>query len=396
MASLLAMGACSHSEIGVSSREQSSATVVAVTTVIARNLQNQLDIAAEFHPFQEIAVDAKVPGYVKQIFVDVGDHVHEGEVLAVLEIPELEDELRQNKATVLMARQQIDQARAELQRDQASYTVAHLEYTRLADVVKTHPDLVAEQDVDDARGKDQSAEAQVTAGKASLGSAEAAVSVAQASEEKTATLFSYARILAPFAGVVTRRYADTGAMLPAGTSSSKQELPLVQLSQNGLLRLEIPIPEDDTPKIKLGTPVDVYVKVLGQHVHGQVARFADSVDMATRTMLTEVDVPNPDFKLIPGMYADAKIVLDLRMNAVAAPLQALYQKGDEFVAFVVNGQNTIEERPLKIGIRTGDYAEILSGLAAGEHVAVSQLDHLRNGQIVEPRMTHLGEIQDGG
>ena len=190
------MGACSHSEIGVSSKEQSSATVVAVATVTARNLQNQLDIAAEFHPFQEIAVDAKVPGYVKQIFVDVGDHVHEGEVLAVLEIPELEDELRQNKAAVLMARQQIDQARAELQRDQASYTVAHLEYTRLADVVKTHPDLVAEQDVDDARGKDQSAEAQVTAGKANLGSAEAAVSVAQASEEKTATLFGYARILA--------------------------------------------------------------------------------------------------------------------------------------------------------------------------------------------------------
>jgi RND family efflux transporter MFP subunit len=184
-------------------------------------------------------------------------------------------------------------------------------------------------------------------------------------------------------------------MLPAGTSSSKQELPLVQLSQNGLLRLEIPIPEDDTPKIQLGTPVDVHVKVLGQTVRGKVARFADSVDMSTRTMLTEVDVPNTDYKLIPGMYADASITLEQRTDAVSVPIQALLQKGDGVVAFVVNGQDHIEERLLNIGIRTGNYAEILSGLQPGERVAVSQLDRLRNGQLVEPQMMQLGETQDG-
>jgi RND family efflux transporter MFP subunit len=392
---LLATGACSYFSKADPSKDQSSLPVVAVTAVTRRNLQNNLTIAAEFHPFQEIAVDAKVPGYIKQIFVDVGDHVHEGQVLAILEIPELEDQLRQNKAAVLMAQQQIDQARAELQRDESSYTVAHLEYTRLADVMKTHPDLVAQQDVDDAQGKDQGAEAQVAAAKANLGAAQAAVSVAKANEEKTATLFAYARIVAPFTGIITRRYADTGAMLPAGTSSSKQELPLVQLSQNDLLRLEIPVPEDDTPKIQLGTPVEVHVKVLEQDVQGKVARFADSVDMNTRTMLTEVDVPNPDYKLIPGMYADVSIMLEQRANAVAVPIQALHQRGDTVVGFVVNGQDHIEERSLNIGIRTGNYAEILSGLQPGDRVAVSQLDQLRNGQMVEPRMTQLGEPQDG-
>jgi RND family efflux transporter MFP subunit len=392
---LLTTEACSYFSKDDPSKDQPSLPVVAVTAVTRRNMQNTLTIAAEFHPFQEIAVDAKVPGYVKKIFVDVGDHVHEGQVLAILEIPELEDQLRQNKAAVLMAQQQIDQAGAELRRDQSSYTVAHLEYTRLADVMKTHPGLVAQQDVDDAQGKDQGAEAQVAAAKANLGAAEAAVSVAKANEEKTATLFAYARIVAPFTGVITRRYADTGAMLPAGTSSSKQELPLVQLSQNDLLRLEIPIPEDDTPKIQLGTPVDVHVNALGQTVQGKVARFADSVDMSTRTMLTEVDVPNPDYKLIPGMYADASITLEQRTKAVAVPIQALHQKGGVAVAFVVNGQDHIEERSLNIGIRTGNYAEILSGLQTGERVAVSQLDQLRNGQIVEPHMMQLGETQDG-
>jgi RND family efflux transporter MFP subunit len=390
---LCGMSACSRSETAAQQADQAR-TVVAVAAVTRHDLQTTLRIAAEFHPFQEIDVDAKVAGYVKSILVDVGDHVQQGQVLAVLEIPELQDQIVQDKAAIVMARQEANQARAEIQRDQAAYTVAHLQYSRLADVMKTRPDLVAQQDVDDAQGKDQGAEAQVTAAQANLAAAQARLAVAQASEEKTATLFAYARIVAPFTGIVTRRYADTGAMLPAGTSSSKQELPLVRLSQNDLLRLEIPVPEEDTSKIHLGLPVDVTVKALQQNFQGKVARFADSVDMSTRTMLTEVDVPNSDYKLVPGMYADVSIPLDQRMGAVAAPIQALYQKGEGYVAFAVNARNQVEERPLKIGIRTGEYAEILGGLEAGDRVAISHLDQLHDGQTVEAKMMPLSEAEE--
>lgn len=389
---LFEMAACSRSESAAQQADQAR-TVVAMATVTRRDLQTTLRIAAEFHPFQEIDVDAKVAGYVKNIFVDVGDHVQQGQVLAILEIPELQDQIVQDKAAIVMAQQQVKQASAEITRDQAAYTVAHLQYSRLADVMKTRPDLVAQQDVDDAQGKNEGAAAQVAAAQANLAAARARLEVAQAAEQRTATLFAYARIVAPFTGIVTRRYADTGAMLPAGTSSSKQELPLVRLSQNDLLRLEIPVPEEDTAKIHLGLPVDVTVNALHQHFQGKVARFADSVDMSTRTMLTEVDVPNPDYKLVPGMYADVSIPLETRPGAIAAPLQALYEDQDQYAAFVVDAQNQIQERPLKIGIRTGEYAEILSGLQPGEHVAVSHLDQLHNGQTVVGEMTSAGEAE---
>jgi RND family efflux transporter MFP subunit len=387
------MAACSGSKMAAQQADQAR-TVVEVATVMSRDLQTTLRIAAEFHPFQEIDVDAKVAGYVKSIVVDVGDHVQRGQLLAVLEIPELQDQIVQDKAAIVMARQEVNQARAEIQRDQAAYTVAHLQYSRLADVMKTRPDLVAQQDVDDAQGRDQGAEAQVTAAQANLAAAQARLAVAQASEEKTATLFAYARISAPFTGIVTRRYADTGAMLPAGTSSSKQELPLIRLSQNDLLRLEIAVPEEDTAKIHLGLPVDVTAKALQQNFQGKIARFADSVDMSTRTMLTEVDVPNSDYKLVPGMYADVSIPLDQRNGAVAAPIQALYQKGEGYVAFAVSPQNQVEERPLKIGIRTGEYAEILSGLQPGDRVAISHLDQLHDGQMVEGKATSMSEAEE--
>lgn len=387
---------CSRTDKQSHSDDPKNATVVVVTPVTRRNMDNKLAIAAEFHPFQEIDVDAKVAGYVKSILVDVGDHVHQGQILAILEIPELEDQIRQDQAVVAMAQQGINQARAEVQRDESAYTAAHLQYMRLAGVMKTQPDLVAQQDVDNAQAKDQGADAEVAASKANQGAAESRLSVAKANEEKTATLFAYARIIAPFTGVITRRYADTGAMLPAGTSSSKQELPLVRLSQNDLLRLEIPVPEEDVPKVQLNTPVDVYVKALQEHFQGKVARFADSLDMSTRSMLTEVDVPNPEYKLVPGMYADVSVTLDRRAGATAAPIQALYAEGDTFVAFVVNGLNRVEKRPLTIGIRTGDAAEILTGLQAGERVAISHLDQLHNGELVQPRTVEdreMGESQ---
>ena len=153
--------------------------------------------------------------------------------------------------------------------------------------------------------------------KASLSAAEQQLRVAQADREKVRTMFAYAQIKAPFAGVVTKRYADTGSMIQTGISSQTQSMPLVTLAQVNLLRLVIPVPESAVSKIRLGSPVEVRISTLGKKIQGKVARFADQVDTATRTMHTEVDVPNPTGELVPGMYASASLVLNDERNALA-------------------------------------------------------------------------------
>ena len=298
---LLMTAGCSHEEPGGAEAAEGDKIVnVAVSKVVRADLSQGLRIAAEFRPFQEINVYAKVPGYVKQIYVDVGDRVKKGQTLAVLEVPELQDELNQAAASGRQSEQEVEQARHELKRAEADHTVAHLTYQRLEGVMKTRPGLLAQQDVDDAQGKDQAAEAQVEAAKAGLAAAQEHLYAATANRERVQALFDYTRITAPFDGVVTARYADTGAMLAAGTSSEQQALPLVKLSQNALLRLDIPVPETDVPSVRLGKKVSVEVQALNKTFEGTVARFADKVDSATRTMMTEVDVPNPNLEIVPG------------------------------------------------------------------------------------------------
>src|SRR5262249_5935948 len=159
-------------------------------------------------------------------------------------------------------------------------------------VLKARPNLVAQQDIDEATGRDRVAEAQVATAKAALAAAAEQLAIAKASLNKTRTLLAYAQITAPFAGVITHRYADTGAMIQAGTSSQTQAMPLVKLSQNSVLRLTIPVPESAVPQVHLGESVDVTVPALRKTFVGQVSRFADKLDEQTRTMHTEVDVKN--------------------------------------------------------------------------------------------------------
>src|SRR5215831_2362308 len=215
---LLGSAGCSHQEAETTGAPETGKVVnVAVSKVVREDLSQGLRIAAEFRPFQEIDVHAKVAGYVKHIDVDVGDRVKKGQTLAVLEVPELQDELNQAAASMRQSEQEVDQAQHELRRAQADYTVAHLTYTRLEGVMKTRPELIAQQDVDDAQGKDEAAEAQVEGAKAGLAAAQELLHGDSANRERVQALFNYTKITAPFEGVVTRRYADTGAMLAAGT-----------------------------------------------------------------------------------------------------------------------------------------------------------------------------------
>jgi len=375
--------------------EAGRVVAVAVTKVTRGDLSQSLRIAAEFRPFQEIDIHAKVAGYVKHIDVDVGDRVRKGETLAVLEVPELQDELNQAAASMRQSEQQVEEAQHQLKRAQADYTVAHLTYNRLEGVLKTRPELIAQQDVDDAQGKDEAAEAQVDAAKSGLAAAQEHLQEATANRERVQALFNYTNITAPFDGVVTARYADTGAMLAAGTSSEQQALPLVKLSQNGLLRLDIPVPETDVPGVHIGKKVDVEVQALKKTFEGTVARFADKVDDATRTMMTEVDVPNPDLVVVPGMYAYVSFPLAEKNHVLVVPIQAVSRQGEKTTAYRVSSDNRIEIVPVTMGLETRDRIEILSGLSEGDRVVVGNTSQLQQGEVVAPKEVALSEIGGG-
>ena len=215
----LTLSSCSGS--GDARVEAKGPTItVGVTNVVKKSLGRELTLSSELVPFQEIDVYAKESGYVKSLSVDYGTHVKAGQVMAILEIPELEAQLQEDQAEIKNATNQVSRAQHELYRYQAQYKALHLEYTRLNGVFESQPGIVAQQEVDDAQGKDLAASAQVDAGQAGLEAAQSQLSVAKAKLVHDQSLFDYSRITAPFSGVVTERYANLGTLVQAGTGSS--------------------------------------------------------------------------------------------------------------------------------------------------------------------------------
>ena len=377
---------CSRRDTMEAKGDPPQATVVAVAKAKHEDLSRQLVLTAEFRPYQEIDLHAKVAGYVKKIYVDVGDRVKEGQLLAVLEIPEMKDDLTRAAAAQRRSMAEVERARDELVRSQSSHEASHLSYARLASVIKLRPNLVAQQEIDEALARDRVSEAQIASAKEALAAAEQGVQVASADEEKVKTLAAYSRITAPFGGVITKRYADTGAMIQAGTASQTQTMPVARLSADQLLRLVLPAPESVVPRIHVGEPVTVNVHSLNRSYEGRVARFSGKIDIGTRTMETEIDVPNPGFVLKPGMYAEAALTLDRRVDALAVPVQALNVNGQSTTVFLVSPENKIEERPVTLGIETPNRVEILSGIKENDLVVVGSRSQLKAGQRVEPKV----------
>jgi RND family efflux transporter MFP subunit len=208
---------------------------------------------------------------------------------------------------------------------------------------------------------------------------------AQASQKEYAALSAYAHITAPFDGVITNRYEDTGALVAAGTSNSTQSTPVVRLAQISVLRLVLPIPESIAGQIHLGQPIKVRVQALNQDFVGKVSRFADSLNQQTRTMETEVDFQNKEGKLLPGMYVQADVAHDEKKNALTVPVEAVRQHADYGTVLVVNAQNVVEEKHVRVGSSDGTRIEVVSGLNEGERVIVGQLGEYRAGQKVQPK-----------
>lgn len=371
-----------------------SAHAVSVITARRGPIARQLVLAGVFQPYQEIDVHGKVSGYVRHIYVDIGDRVHQGQTLAVLEVPELDAQVEGAKADVTRSQDEIARMEREVARDEALYAAAHANYVRLKQASDQQPGLIAAQELDDAMAKDQSSAAQVDAAKSAVAAAEGQLGVAKADRVRVSSMAQYATITAPFAGVVTMRYADTGALVPAGTSESDAQA-VVRLAQSDVLRLRMPVPEEDVPFVHEGSTVDVRIQATGATFPGKVIRFTRDVSTATRTMLTEVDVPNPSLALAPGMYAEVTFNLQQKDDATIVPAAAIVQ-GDSPYVFVVNANGIAERRSVKLGIASANNQEILSGVEPGDQVIAGGLASIKTGDHVDahPASTDLLEYHD--
>jgi RND family efflux transporter MFP subunit len=362
----------------------------AVVQVRRAPLSNTLSIAGEFLPFQEVELHAKVAGYIRNINVDIGDRVHTGQVLAVLEIPELSAQLQGAGAGVRHSQEEITHAQNEVSRVEADHAALHAAAARLKQASLARPGLIAEQELDDATARDRSAEAGVEAAKSALSASREQLEVSLAEQQHYAALSEYSRITAPFEGVVTWRYADTGSLIQAGTSNVSSE-PVVKLSQVNVLRLRIPVPESLAASVHDGEPADIRVKATEKHISGKIIRSTDSLDRSTRTMQVEVDVPNHDYKLTPGMYADVSLQVQNDPHALTLPLQAINREADKTTVLFVDSQNHVEEREIHTGIEGSNRIQVLSGLQEGDRVVVGNLGEYRSGQRVDPQMSTMAD-----
>lgn len=374
----------------------SGETAAAVARAERRSLGNTLTLSGEFKPFQDVDVHAKVAGYIRTIYVDVGDRVKQGQTLAVLEVPELAAQLAGADAAVRAAREQIHRAQSDLQRAQSTHAAMHSAYARLKQAADSRAGLVAQQEVDDAQAKDLGAEAQAQSAEAELSGAKQQLEVAEANQKQYTALSSYTRIVAPFAGVITNRYADTGALIQAGTASNTQAMPVARLAQTSKLRLVLPIPESAASQIHLGDPVKVRVQAIDREIEGKVSRFADSLDRQTRTMETEIDFDNRDGRLIPGMYAETRLLLSEKKNVLAIPLEAVSRNGDDALVLAVTAQNVIEERHVRLGLEDESHVEVLSGLTDQDRVIIGNRSQFRAGQKIQPKEFGAGSSKAKG
>lgn len=291
---------------------------------------------------QQATLYARVPGYLKSIAVDKGDRVAAGQSLGEIEVPELA---------------------ADAVRYRAEARTAETDFTRMNAAQKSAPELITPQALDEARGR---------------------MDVAKANLERTETLLNYSKLTAPFAGVITARFVDPGAFIPAATSgSSAQNAALVTLMDFNIVRAQVAIPELEAPLVRAGQPVRVSVEGLpGKVFEGTVARLAYALDDVTRTMLVEADLPNPDLALRPGMYATIKVGVEKHADTLLIPAEALVTEKSGASVFVsVSGK--AKKTAVKAGFNDGAKAEVLSGLTGNETLLLVGKTALTDGAAIK-------------
>jgi membrane fusion protein, multidrug efflux system len=315
-------------------------TEVQVVTPVRRDVVATLRLYATVSPYHQTTLYSKVSGYLKAIHVDKGDLVKAGQVLAVIDDPEL--------------RQRYEQAQSE-------YAIKKVTYERLANVKKENPDVIAKQDVDVAEANYQSAKHAL---------------------DQVASMLDYTKVRAPYKGIITARFVDPGALIQAATSSATQAVPLFTVMDISILRFYINIPQEDAAFVKAGTTAVISLKDTGKTLQATVTRSTQVLDPVTRTMLVEIDLPNPGHDLTPGMFAE--VILDLRRhpNALVLPPSAFVADKSGKAVFVIT-DGFARKVPVKTDIDDGVWVEVASGLNGNEDVVVTGKSALTDGLRVK-------------
>lgn len=387
IASVSAASCIAACHSGGSSSEASAATVPAGRVAVAQrgDISRVLTVAGQFQAYQVVDVHPKVSGYMRHIHVDIGDIVHQGETLATLEVPELKAEVEESVFELKQSQEEIARAQHEIRRAEALNFAVHVESVRLQQAAATRPGLIAQQELDDAQARDLSSQAQVDSAKAAMAAAQQRAQAARSDSERVQALENYTTVTAPIDGVVVWRYADTGALIQGGTNSNDQALPIVRISQSRLLRLRIPVPEDDIKYVHEGDLLQVRVDAINRSFSGKIVRFTRNVNFETRTMETEVDVDNKDLSIAPGMYANTALQLAHVSNVVTIPVEALVLDAHErHAVYVLDAGNHVHVRTAQVGLEGSKLAEITSGIEVGDRVLVGGQDKYREGEEVNP------------
>ena len=345
VAALVGQGIISGCKPSTAEPTKEATPPVAVQVVQPKrgSITRNVTLPGEIKPYQQATLYAKVAGYLKTITVDKGDQVKEGALLAEIEVPELE---------------------ADSTRYEAEVKVAEIDYERLSESQKKAPDLVVPQTVDDAERKRD---------------------IAKANLQRTETLLHYAKIIAPFSGIISKRMVDPGAFIPAATSgSAAQNAAIVTLTDFNRVRVQVAVPELETSLIATGQQVKVTVDgVPGRNFDGKITRFSYALDEATKTMLAEIELPNPKLELRPGMYAIVRIGLERKEDALLVPAEALVVERAGAFVFTINDHEAKKTR-VQTGFNDGTNVEIVSGVKPDQPVILVGKRVLSDGQAIKP------------
>ena len=333
--------------------DESRLPVAAVVFATKRDLTRTVRLTAELKAYQEVSVFSKIPGYLRSISVDYGDAVKSGQVLAVLEVPEQEQDL----------------AKAE-----AAFNLAKLDYDRIKSVSLSHPDLLAPSEVDKSKAQFEAMRAE---------------------RDRTRAMTNYARIMAPFAGIISGRYADPGALVQPGTGGHGQALPIVRVSDTYRLRLVVEVPESLVPKITPGLVAKLVLPTTNVTKNVTLARTSNRVNDTTRTMHVEFDIDNKDLNLVPGTYCQLDLPVEAVGDAISLPVQAV-DRGKAPNIWVVNSQGVIESRSVALGLETPEWVQINSGLQPGEAALFGNRSAFALGMKVNPHTEAPKPASEGG
>ena len=324
---------------------------------------------ATLEAFEDADLFAKVSGYLSDVRVDIGDHVKAGQVLAVIDVPEMKQELAEAKAQLETKKSSLVSARRQLEHHKADVAL-QVGLARDREQLGQGRQFISDRTLDQVRANADIAKADLSVAEANIDLAANQVDVAAATVEKIETLLFYTQIVAPFDGVVARRLVNRGDLVQAATST--RTTPLFKVQRIDIIRVFCDVPENEVPHIRVGDRATVKVFGLkGEPIVGTVTRFAYRLDPETRNMRTEIDLPNADERLYPGMYAEVSLEMNRRHDVLAIPVTAIGSDAQGTFVFTVKGDDQIARTAVKVGVRDSGRAEIIEGLSENAAVVVA-------------------------